>query len=207
MGLSWHSEKKLKCPPVPPRGTTGSLPYHHTHPSLQNSDGHTETTPWNSTPLLHQFLCHSVGHQVHIWWLHHKVQLCFAPRGKPSKSRASLRHWETFCHSTERTASERFLQQTPLITQENTIACHSLLAEGFSRAPLWTWVSPGGPRQGQVCRKSHGTEQDCYFETLPVAARCRLPLLPRWAAPSAQGMMCRETESNMLHSFLCWGGK
>lgn len=107
-----------------------------------------------------QFLCQSVGYQVHIWWLNQKVQLlCPMRQAKQEQSQPSTspRHWETFCRSRERTASERFLQQTQLITQENTIAWHSLLAEGFSRAPLWTWVSPDGPRQGQVCRKSHGT--------------------------------------------------
>lgn len=33
----------------------------------------------------------------------------------------------------------------------------------------------------------------------------QVALLPRWAAPSAQGVVCRETKSNVLHSFLCQG--
>lgn len=123
-----------------------------------------ETAHPSPTGLLptssHQSLCQSVGYQVHIWWLNQKVQLlCPMRQAKQEQSQPSTspRHWETFCRSRERTASERLLQQTQLITQENTIAWHSLLAEVFSRAPLWTWVSPDGPRQGQVCRKSHGT--------------------------------------------------
>lgn len=81
-----------------------------------------------------QFLCESVGYQVHIWWLHQKVQLlCPMRQAKREQSQPSTspRHWETFCHSRERTASERFLQQTQLITQENTIAWHRVFWPRF----------------------------------------------------------------------------
>lgn len=69
-----------------------------------------------------------------VWWLDQKVQLlCPMRQAKREQSQpsSSPRHWDTFCHSRERTASERFLQQTQLITQENTIAWHRVFWPRF----------------------------------------------------------------------------
>lgn len=111
-----------------------------------------------------QFLCKSVGYQVHVWWLNENVQL-LCPRGQ-AKWEQSLpstnpRHRETFCHSRERIAIERFLQQTEIFTWENAIAWHRVfwprLLPGLLFGHVEPRVSPDGPRQGRVCRKSHGT--------------------------------------------------
>lgn len=148
-GLSWHSEK-LNVLLFHAGGqeaafctTTTTLPC-----SIDNGtsrDGHTGT--WNSTSFPHrlpptssfQFLRESVEYQARIWWLNENIQM-FCPRGqarwKQSQTPASLRHWDAFCHSRERTATERFLQQTQPFTWENTTSWYSLLAEVFSRALL-----------------------------------------------------------------------
>lgn len=136
MGLSWHSEKlsvllfhpggqleafyttrtTLPCRTMMDAPVMGTLkPTPETAPLLPQ--GFYQQAPTNS----------SVGYQVHIWWLNQKVQLlCPMRQAKREQSQPSTspRHWETFCRSRERTASERFLQQTQLITQENTIAWH-----------------------------------------------------------------------------------
>lgn len=145
MGLSWHSEKLSVL--FHPGGqqeafytTTTTLPCRTTMdaPVMGTLKPTPETAHPSPTGLLptssFRLLCESVGYQVHIWWLNQKVQLlCPMRQAKREQSQpsTSLRHWETFCHSRERTASERFLQQTQLITQENTIAWHRVFWPRF----------------------------------------------------------------------------
>lgn len=144
MGLSWHSEKLSVLLFHPGDSWKPSIPQEPPFPAMMDASGMgtlkltCETAHPSPTGLLptssHQFLCESVGYQVHIWWLNQKVQLlCPMRQAKREQSQPSTspRHWETFCRSRERTASERFLQQTQFITQENTIAWHRVFWPRF----------------------------------------------------------------------------
>lgn len=100
MGLRWHSEKlnvllfHLGGQEVAFYTTTTTLPCRTTMDALEM--GTLKPTPEMAHPFPRglpptsscQFLCESVGYQVHIWWLNENVHY-FAPEGKPRDSRAS----------------------------------------------------------------------------------------------------------------------
>lgn len=176
MGLSWHSEKLnvllfhsggqekafyTTTTTLPRRTVTGAPEMGTLKPTPETAHPFPIGLPPTNS---FQFLCESVGYQVHIWWLNENVQL-LCPRGQAkweqSQPSTSPRHWETFCHSRERIAIKIVLQQTQLFTWENAIAWHRVFSPRFLPGLLFGHVqpriSPDGPRQGQVCRKSHGT--------------------------------------------------
>lgn len=169
MGLSWHSEKLnvllfhsggqevafyTMTTTLPCRTMMGALEMGTLKPTPEIAHPFPTGLPPTSSC---QFLCESVGYQVCIWWLNENVQL-LCPRGQAKRQQsqpsASPRHWETFCHSRERMAIERFLQQTQLFTWENAIAWHRVFwprfLPGLLFGPVQPTVSPDGPRQGQV---------------------------------------------------------
>jgi len=176
MGFSWHSEKLnvflfhsggqeeafyATITTLPCRTTMDALEMGTLEPAPETAHPFPTGLPPASSL---QFLCESVRYQVHVQWLNENIQLLW-PRGQAKREQsqpsASPRHWETFCHSRERIAIERLLQQTQLFTQENSTASHRVFRlrslPGLLFGHVQPRVSPDGPRQGQVCRKSCGT--------------------------------------------------
>lgn len=144
-----------------------------------------------------QFLCKPVGYQVQMWWLNQNIQL-LCPGGhtkrEQSQPSASPRHWETCCHSRERTAIERFLQQSQLFTWENTISWHRVFWPRLLPVLLFGHVqprvSPDGSRQGRFVGRAVTHNRIVIFKLflLQPDAGCPFfpggqPLLPKaWCA-------------------------
>lgn len=111
-----------------------------------------------------------------------------------SQPSASPRHWETCCHSRERTAIERLLQQTQLFTWENAIAWHSVFWPRLLPVLLFGHVQPGvspdGSRQGRFAGRAVTHNRIVIFKLFllqPDAGRPFFPggqpLLPKaWCA-------------------------
>lgn len=161
MGLSWHSEKLrvllfhsggqeeafyTMTPTLPCRTPTGALQMGTPKPTPFS---HRAST--NKLLLIPLRVCGIPSAHLVAEWKHPTTlpQRANQVRAEPALCQAEA--LGAFCRSRERTAVERFLQQTQLFTWENAVClAQSILAEVFTGAPLWTRTAQGFSRWSEA---------------------------------------------------------